>query len=304
MSPRRAPALLSLALLALLGACDSGTTGNVTTSEPTTAAPTTSTSVSPAPTEQMTLAVYYLAEDPRRGPVLAREFRKVAKSTEVVRSAVDAMLHLAPLDPDYSSLWPKSTTVLGVSTEGDLATVDLSKEAAGGSSGAAAEGASFQQLVHTVTAAAPAVKRVQLHVDGKPVESLWGHADTSKPTARAPQVDTLAAVQIDTPNEGDTVGRTVTFSGAATVYEANVVWRISTGCPRDVTCPGTPTVFLQDHTTATAGNGERGTWSVTVTLPDAVFETSGYIEIRAEESSGMEGQRLAADTKVVRAVAG
>ena len=113
----------------------------------------------------MAVAVYYLRYD--NGVDLVREFRALPKSTAVVRTAVDAMLHLKPLDPDYSSLWPAATQIRGITLAGDLATVDLSADAGKGVAGADGEGRSLDQLVYTVTAAAPAVKRVQLLIEGK-----------------------------------------------------------------------------------------------------------------------------------------
>ena len=109
----------------------------------------------------------------------------------------------------------------------------------------------------------------------------------------------LAPIVIDSPADGAVVGRRLTFKGEATVPEANVSWRISTGCPRDVTCPGKPTVFKEGFTTASTGGPGRGTWSVTVDLPDEVFETSGYLEIRAFYSSDADSSEQHPDTKVV-----
>jgi hypothetical protein len=292
---------LALGLL-LLGACDSGT--SVNTSDPSNAAtssaqPSASPSATAAP---VALAVYYLV-DTGGGPRLAREFRQVARTDSQIGAAVDAMLRLAPLDPDYSSLWPKTTRVLDVDVDGDLATIDLSPEAATANAGSSQTAMSLQQLVHVVTAAAPQVAKVVLHIDGKPATDLWGHVDAGKPTGRGPSYEVLAQVQIDDPADGSTVGRALTFKGAATVPEANVSWRITAGCPKDVTCPGTPEKFLEGFVTASQGGPGRGTWSVTVTLPDAVFETSGYIEIRAFYASDNDGSEQNPDTKVVLAKA-
>ncbi len=302
MTSQRYAGAVAAALLALsLAACDSGTVEQRDpTGTPTAASATPSVSASPsAATETMAVAVYYLNAD--NGFSLSREFRRLPKTTAVVRTAVDAMLHLKPLDPDYSSMWPAATQIRGITIAGDLATVDLTKEGASAKTGALPEGRSLDQLVYTVSAAAPAVKRVQLLFEGKKQSAFWGHAEVDRPIARASHVNVLAPITIDSPAEGAVVGRRITFKGEATVPEANVTWRISTGCPVGVTCVGKPTVFKEGFTTASTGPPGRGTWSVTLDLPDEIFETSGYIEIRAFYSSDDDGSEQNPDTKVVLA---
>jgi len=285
---------------ALTPSSASSTASSTASPEPSTGAepggtPTPAASAAPGTD---TAAIYYLV-DTRVGPRLQREFRQVPRSSTPVHAAVDGMLHLAPLDRDYSSLWPKSTRILGIDIEGELATVDLSADAAKGNAGAAFEETSLQQLVHTVTAASPRIKRVQLHIDGRPRESLWGHASADKPMSRGSHIDVLAPISISTPNEGSTVGATFTVSGTATVFEANVLWRVTRGCPADVTCVGEKPVYRSGFVTASAGAPARGTWSFEVTVPDEVFETAGFVEITAFESSAEDGREIYADTKVV-----
>ena len=303
---RRAAAGTLLALL--LTACNAGSTGDnaainpgATPSGPAATAPApAATTTTPTPT--MTLAVYYLVET-RNGPMLQREFRAVPRNVAKVRAAVDAMLHLKPRDRDYTSVWPKATTIRGISMKDDVATVDLSAEAGTASAGSAVEGVSFQQLIYTVTAAAPAVEKVRLLIDGKERETLWGHVDIRGAHARGNHTTYWAPVSVEKPLEGTTVRRTLTFGGTSNTFEANVVWEIRTGCAPGTTCVEKPKTYKKSHTTATAGTGTRGSWSVTVKLPAEVFETSGWIEIRAMEYSAKDGSEIYNDTKVVRAVA-
>ena len=243
---------------------------------PTTAAPT-------APTGTRAVAVYYLGET-TNGPRLYREFHRRPATTAVIRDAVEAMLTEKPDDSDYRSVWPESTRLLGVALDGDLATVDLSREVRRASVGAAVEAASLQQLVHTVTAAAPAVRRVQLHIAGGPSDTLWGHADTSRPMSRADQVDVLAAVWLLQPTEGATVGRSLKIGGEATVFEATVSWQALSGS----------TVVAEGFATATEGGPGRGTWEATVNLPRA-----GTYELRAFESSAKDGRPTHVDDKQI-----
>lgn len=294
------PAALPLGAPAEVSASASASPGEGATAAPaSSAAPTATTSVSPS--ARTTLAIYYL-HDSGRGIRLQREWRSVPRTTTPIRAAVDAMLHLAPLDPDYTSLWPKATTIRGISVGGDTATVDLSADAARGSAGSEAEDVSLQQLVHTVTAAASGITRVRLRIDGRERDTLWGHADARGAMRRGSSTTYLATVSLETPQEGSRVGRSLRFGGSANTFEANVVWRITKRCAGGAACPGTPVVLRRGFATATSGSGTRGTWTVTTTLPDAAFTDGGWIEIRAFESSPQDGSETFPDTKVVRAV--
>ena len=77
---------------------------------------------------------------------------------------------------------PPETKVLEVfvSARG-VAYVDLSKEAAGSGGGSHDELLSVYSIVNSLTANFPAVKRVQILVDDRPVETLAGHVDLTRP---------------------------------------------------------------------------------------------------------------------------
>jgi spore germination protein GerM len=231
------------------------------------------------------VAVYYL-HDSDRGPRLYREFHPrpatASAPDSAIRDAVEAMLHEPARDPDYRSLWPRDTQVRGVQVSGDTATVDLTGAAKHGNAGAEFEAMSLQQLVYTVTAAAPAVKRVRLLVDGSPVESLWGHMGVgTQALTRAPQTDALGPVWLESPAQGATTGRTVRLAGQATVFEATVSWEILRG----------DSVLKRGFTTATVGAPGRGTFQTPVPLPPG-----GYVA-RAFESSAKDGTPMFVDDK-------
>lgn len=264
---------------------------------PSTSAPTTSStptatssaSVSPSPTttERMRVPVYYLGGTQDR-PVLFREFRSVPKSAGIVRAAVDAMLRQAPADADYYSLWPSAAKVLGVTTSGTVATVDLSG-AQGVTASKAGEQASLQQLVHTVTAAAPSIKSVRLRFDGATKPTLWGKVDTTGAIGRAAQANTLAPIWVVEPALNAKVQRTFTVTGTATVFEATVSWA--------VTRPGSSTQLAHGFVTATNGAPARGDFTVKVTLPAG---TTGDIVFTAWESSAEDGRVTHPDSKTYR----
>jgi hypothetical protein len=287
------PYAAALAALALT-ACGSGRSpaAPLATEAPSASASTpaavTTTSPPPAPAATMTATVYWLG-DTTSQPLLYRETRTVVRSTAVVRSAVEAMLHLAPLDTDYRTFWPRATTVRGVSVAGAVATVDLSGNARNVTASTATERASLQQLVHTVTAAAPSITAVQLRFDGAPKPTLWGHVSTTGPISRRAQVDTLGPVWVLEPAPGAKVGSTFTVKGEATVFEATVNWA--------VTRPGSTTQLAHGFVTASKGAPDRGTFTVAVTLPATVH---GDVVFTAWESSAEDGSVLFPDSKTYR----
>jgi hypothetical protein len=252
----------------------------------------TAASVDPSPTPSATpetasaadttaRAVYWLgAADEPRGPRLYREFVQRPADADAVRDAVEAMLELEPADPDYTSLWAEGTEVRGVGRDGTTAIVDLSRAARENGGGAGFEGASVQQLVHTVTAADPSVEAVQLHVEGEPTETLWGHADLSQPVSRAPGWEVLGPVWIDVPEGGSISGE---FGGTATVYEATVSWELRQG----------DRVVQDGFSTASEGAPGRGEWTAQADVPPGDYELWAY------ESSATDGSVTWLDTKRV-----
>jgi hypothetical protein len=268
------------------------TTPPATQTASVTPAATASASVSPSATatstEKMRVPVYYLGGTQDR-PVLFREFRSVAKSPGVVRAAVDAMLHAAPADSDYYSLWPSGTAVLGVATSGAVATVDLSAAARSVTTTRVMERASLQQLVHTVTAAAPSITSVRLRFDGKTQPTLWGRVDTSTTSKRAASIDTIAPIWVVEPALNAKVTRTFTVRGTAAVFEATVSWA--------VTRPGSGTQLAHGFVNATNGAPARGDFTVTVTLPAG---TTGDVVFTAWESSAEDGSVTFPDSKTYR----
>lgn len=313
MRVRITDAVAAWSVVALLAACNSGSsevrgsraesTAAPSPVESTPASATTEPAASPTaaaqPAGEMTVAVYYLV-DTRRGIRLQREFRQVRRTSTPVRSALETMLHEAPLDRDYNSLWPRTTQVRGISRDGTTTTVDLSRAALDGRAGSEATARSVQQLVYTVTAADTTTKTVRILVEGRPVEDLWGHESLERPVGRASHIDVLAPVSIDSPNEGARVAQTFTLSGTATVFEANVQWKVTRGCAPGEQCPSDRPTLRSGFVTASAGAPARGTWSVRVTLPDEALQSAGYFEITAFEESAEDGSVFMQDTKVVR----
>lgn len=281
----RSVPLVALALLAAGCAGSSSPTAVDQASRPSPssgpASPSSPAAAPASPTAGGTSAraVYYL-RDTTNGPRLYREFHRRPATTGVVRDAVTAMLTEPPVDGDYTSLWAKGTHVLGVRIDGTTAVVDLSAEARTGRGGAAFEGSTLQQLVWTATAADPALRAVQLLIEGKRVGSLWGHVDTSGPLTRGQAAVELGPVWILTPADGR-VARGGTFGGEASVFEATVSWELRQGGK----------VVKRGFTNAAQGAPGRGPWSATADVPP------GDYVLRAFESSAKDGSETFVDDK-------
>jgi hypothetical protein len=231
----------------------------------------------------MSAAVYYLHDGP--DALLYREFRRVPRSTGVVRAAVEAMLHVTPLDPDYRSAWPSGTTVNGISVAGAVATVDLSANARSRTATATVERQSLQQLVWTVTAAAPSLTGVRLRFDGATKPTLWGHVATTGTLTRASSSDTLGPIWVITPGQLTTVGHSLTVTGVASVFEATVSWSLRTLAGTEI---------ASSSVTASEAAPTRGTWTVHVTIPPSVH---GDVVFKAWEASAEDGRELTPDDK-------
>ncbi len=177
---------------------------------------------------------------------------RIARAVAALLAVVD------PADPDLATSVPPGTLARDVILDGDVAVLDLGGALAGSSGGSAEEVTLAQQLAHTVVAAAPEVAGVRVLLEGRPIESLWGHLDWSVPLVADPFA--LSPVTIEVPAFGATapVGE-VTLTGRATVFEGTVLVRLERA---------DGTVLEEGFVTATEGGPGRGTWTWMVTLPE------------------------------------
>ena len=87
-------------------------------------------------------------------------------------------------EPGLINIFPKGVTVRSVKVNGNLVTVDFSKELThkfvGGSTG---EQMLVSALVNTMTEF-PEIERVLITVEGERIETIAGHLDTSEPFTR------------------------------------------------------------------------------------------------------------------------
>jgi spore germination protein GerM len=247
----------------------------------TTAPPAPSPSVTPT-SGLRPVSVYYVA-DTTNGLRLYRETHMRPRTPGVVRDAVAAMLEEAPFDDDYVSLWAPGTRVLGAKIDGDVAIIDLSKEAAVANGGSAAAEMAVGQLVWTVHDAATSIRAVRILVEGKAPADFWGALALVEPVERAPSENVLGPVWLDV-SPGAELRRGQKFGGEATVFEATVSWEWL----RD------GKVVEEGFSTAEEGAPGRGAWSATVDVPP------GDYVLRAFAESAQDGSRMFVDDKDAR----
>jgi len=133
---------------------------------------------------KITATLYYVSEDGMTLTPLQREVPFFTAVADQARAIVEAQL--APAPPLVSAI-PADTRLRDVFvTERGDAFVDLSGEVSSKHGGG-----SFDELfavytiVDALTVNLPAIKRVQILVDGKEVDTLAGHVDLRHPLAKS-----------------------------------------------------------------------------------------------------------------------
>lgn len=181
---KAAMAAAMTAVLLMTAGCEEAGKSEKTTAPPAaTTQPATKPSAtppnSPAATGQAEVKLYFPND---AGDGLGSV--KVSVPAEDKYTAAAKALVAGTKEPGLTDIFPMGVKVLGVKVEGDLATVDFSKELThkfvGGSTG---EQMLVSALVNTMTEF-PEIKRVLITVEGERIETLAGHLDTSEPFTR------------------------------------------------------------------------------------------------------------------------
>ncbi len=125
------------------------------------------------------------------GEYLVGEKREILKKNVVKEEAKEAILELikGPKGKLISTLPPRTKLLtLQISDEG-LAKVNfspaLSKDHPGGSSG---EVMTIYSIVNSLSLNFPKIKKVQILIDGKPVETITGHLSLKQPVSPKPDL--------------------------------------------------------------------------------------------------------------------
>jgi hypothetical protein len=197
--------------------------------EPTeTGSPTEEPSETTSQPAQAAVPLYFVGDTPQ-GPRLFREFRSVPADNPLME-ATALLLAGDTLDPDYRTLWPEVEITDVQATDGVLLVRiagDGFTERPDGMSPRAAELA-IQQLVHTLQGVQQA--RVPVVIERPDTDARLFGQDTGSPFTNAEALSVLGLVNVTSPEQGATVsGDTLSASGVASSFEANVPWEIRRG---------------------------------------------------------------------------
>ncbi len=185
--------ILALVLLctAALTGCDkeklpAGSSGSEPLSSSSSLA-ADSSSVSGKSAGVMNIKVYY--PDVNAVGLVGVEKTVKAAEADKYRAAVEALL-AGTEDKRLTTVFPKKAKLLKVTVSGDTARVDFDKNLikgfVGGSTG---EEMLVGSVVNTLTEF-PEIKKVQLLVEGKEIDSLSGHLDLTRPMTRMDELIT------------------------------------------------------------------------------------------------------------------
>jgi len=133
---------------------------------------------------KITATLYYVTEDGMSLTPAQREVPFAAAVTDQARAIVEAQL--APAVPLVSAIPPDTKLREVFVTERGDAFVDLSGEVASKHPGGSLDEIfTVYTIVNALTVNLPAIKRVQILVDGKEVDTLAGHVDLRHPLAKS-----------------------------------------------------------------------------------------------------------------------
>ncbi|MBI2324732.1 MAG: Gmad2 immunoglobulin-like domain-containing protein [Chloroflexi bacterium] len=123
----------------------------------------------------------------------------------------------------------------------------------------------------------PAVVIIAAACGAPPSPGSAGVADPTAPAASAtatprpsPLVSTKGSILVKEPASGEQLNAAVVVSGEASVFEANVQYRVVTASGK---------VLAEGHTTATVGAPQKGTYRVEVSFEAPYYGEAGFVEV-------------------------
>lgn len=285
---RRLPGIIiPLLLVAACGSTTetSSTTGASTTvvvtstvpdsTVPGTTAPDTSAATTLPPTDEPAVALYFV-----RGEVLTVVGRSIGTwDATAVMQALLAGPTAAEATAGVRTLVPAGTEVLGVTVEGNAATVDLTAEFESGG-GSLAVTLAIAQVTYTLTQL-PDVDEVWFRIDGAPRDMLTGEGVMVDPATRDRFQDgVLAGILLEQPFDRTPVTDPVVIGGMTNAFEATVNYRV---------LDAAGAVVVEGMTTALCGTGCWGGFTTEIDLPDG---TVGPLTLQVFDYSEEDGTTM------------
>jgi hypothetical protein len=213
-----------------------------------------------------------------RGEHLFVGHRSEEATLAVGRASIEALLEgpdVHETQRDVQSSVPRGTELLGLDIEAGIATVDLTSEFESGG-GSLSMTMRLAQVVYTLTQF-ETVDAVQFMLDGERVDVFSAEGIVlDHPVRRRDYAELLPPILVTSPGIEATVGDSVTITGSANVFEANVTIRVEDAAGKEL---------AHTFTTATCGTGCRGTFSATVRLKPTA-ETHAFIILSDDDADG------------------
>ncbi|MFQ3610408.1 MAG: GerMN domain-containing protein [Fimbriimonadales bacterium] len=130
------------------------------------------TPMPPSPTMPPSVQVYVPKVDSRGE--LTYEPKTVAVGERGYQGVFEQLIREAPV-------FPQGTRLLKAERDGDTLVLDFSTELVDGFSGGSDDEAALINALTRTAGGFPEIKRIRLLVEGKPIESIGGHIDTTQP---------------------------------------------------------------------------------------------------------------------------
>jgi len=255
--------------------CGSSGKGSTTgTSLPASSSSSPVSSTAPSATSALT--IYLVAKEH-----VAAAGRRVAGAgtpEAAVRALLNGPRGATEADLGLTTAIPDGTALHSVTVSDGVATVDLSSEfATGGGSLSMQE--RVAQVVFTLTQF-PEIERVRFRIDGSPVSTIGGEGLMVDDVDRATFANVTPKILVESPTPGEVVRSPLHLSGMANTFEATVNYTLA---------DAGGTVLAKGFTTATAGSGTWGTFTVNVPF---TVKKSGPGHLVAYEVSAKDGSRV------------
>ena len=176
--------VLTVLCVAMLAGCDEQGKAGSGSSQAVTSESSSSSAASSAAGQKaatMDISVYY--PDVNATGLVAVTKTVKAQEADKYQAAVEALL-AGTDDKKLTAVFPKKAKLRKVSVSGGVVKVDFDKNLISGFvGGSTGEEMLVGSLVNTLTEF-PEIKKVQILVEGKEIDSLSGHLDLSKPVER------------------------------------------------------------------------------------------------------------------------